>query len=76
MKYALIGCGRISPNHVVAALNNHLEIAALCDIVPDNMKDKMLKHKLPAEVAQMVRALAEAPMYLTGQVITMDGGWS
>ena len=52
MKYALIGCGRISPNHVVAALNNHLEIAALCDIVPDNMKDKMLKHKLPAEVAQ------------------------
>ncbi|MBD5448665.1 MAG: gfo/Idh/MocA family oxidoreductase, partial [Lachnospiraceae bacterium] len=39
MKYALIGCGRISPNHIVAALNNHLEIMALCDIVTDNMKD-------------------------------------
>lgn len=30
----------------------------------------------PKEAAQLVRALAEAPPYLTGQVITMDGGWS
>lgn len=52
MKYAVIGCGRISPNHIVAAQNNHLEIAALCDIVPDHMKDKMLKHKLPDSVKQ------------------------
>ena len=52
MKYALIGCGRISPNHIVAAQNNHLEIMALCDIVPDHMKDKVLKHKLPADVKQ------------------------
>ena len=27
MKYALIGCGRISTNHMKAAVNNHLEIA-------------------------------------------------
>ncbi len=33
LKYALIGCGRISPNHVLAAKNNELEIVALCDIV-------------------------------------------
>lgn len=32
MKYALIGCGRISPNHIAAARNNDLEIAALCDL--------------------------------------------
>ena len=25
MKYALIGCGRISPNHIEAAKNNKLE---------------------------------------------------
>lgn len=31
MKYALIGCGRISPNHITAALQNNLDIAALCD---------------------------------------------
>ncbi len=37
MKYALIGCGRVSPNHIQAAINNELEIAALCDIVAEAM---------------------------------------
>ena len=37
MKYALIGCGRISPNHLEAAVNNNLEIVGICDIVPENM---------------------------------------
>lgn len=32
LKYAIIGCGRISPNHIAAALKNNLEIVALCDI--------------------------------------------
>lgn len=32
MKYALIGCGRISPNHIQAARNNGLKIVALCDL--------------------------------------------
>lgn len=50
MKYALIGCGRISPNHIEAAKNNDLEIVAICDVVPDNMEDKILKHNLPDSV--------------------------
>ncbi len=32
MKYALIGCGRISANHIAAALNSGYEIVALCDL--------------------------------------------
>lgn len=40
MKYALIGCGRISPNHIEAAKNNKLEFAAMCDIVPEIMQEK------------------------------------
>lgn len=32
MSYALIGCGRISPNHVAAALSSELNIVALCDV--------------------------------------------
>ena len=36
MKYALIGCGMISPNHIKAALANDLEIVALCDLVEEN----------------------------------------
>lgn len=35
MRYALIGCGRVAPNHIKAAQNNNLEIVALCDIVPE-----------------------------------------
>lgn len=50
MKYALIGCGRISPNHIVAAQKNDLEIVALCDIVEKNILDKIKKFELPAEV--------------------------
>jgi len=42
MKYALIGCGRIAINHMKAAKNNKLEIAAVCDIVENNM-EKILK---------------------------------
>ena len=50
MKYALIGCGRISPNHIVAALKNNLEIVAICDVVPENMADKADKFDLPESV--------------------------
>ena len=50
MKYALIGCGRISPNHIVAAQKNDLDIVAICDLEEHNMKDKILKFKLPASV--------------------------
>ena len=50
MKYALIGCGRISPNHIVAAINNQLEIAAICDIDEKCMNDKIKKFTLPDSV--------------------------
>lgn len=50
MKYALIGCGRISPNHIVAAQNNDLEIVAICDIEEQNMHDKIVKFKLSDDV--------------------------
>ncbi len=32
MRYALIGCGRIAPNHISAALSCGLEFVALCDL--------------------------------------------
>ena len=38
MKYALIGCGRIAPNHIKAALaakGQELEISAICDLLPE-----------------------------------------
>lgn len=49
MKYALIGCGRISPNHIAAAVENGLEISAICDIVPENMNKLAGRFKLSAK---------------------------
>jgi Predicted dehydrogenases and related proteins len=46
MKYALIGCGRISTNHIKAAINNGFDIVAVCDIVPENMENVLKKHNL------------------------------
>lgn len=39
MKYALIGCGRISTNHVKAVVNNKLEFVAACDVVPEHIEN-------------------------------------
>lgn len=50
MRYALIGCGRISPNHLAAAQNNKLDIVAICDIDEKCMEDKALKFKLSSNV--------------------------
>ena len=44
MKYALIGCGRIATNHMKAAINNKLEIAAVCDVLPEKMEALLTKH--------------------------------
>ena len=51
MRYALIGCGRISTNHILAAKNNHLEIAAVCDILPEAMENVLAKHGLEQDIS-------------------------
>lgn len=52
MKYALIGCGRISSNHIMAAKNNQLEIVALCDLDPGKITASIEKFDLSPEVKQ------------------------
>lgn len=51
MKYALIGCGRIATNHIKAAINNQLEIAAVCDVQKDHMETLLEKHGLQADAS-------------------------
>ncbi len=46
MKYALIGCGRISNLHLRAAAENQLEISALCDVLPEAAEEKKASHGL------------------------------
>lgn len=40
IRYALIGCGRIAPNHIAAVLKNTdvFELAAVCDPIPERME--------------------------------------
>ncbi len=54
MKYALIGCGRVSHNHIIAAIRNGLEIAALCDLDAE---------KIDAECAKYREQLGEVAKY-------------
>jgi 3-oxoacyl-[acyl-carrier protein] reductase len=46
------------------------EIRDICEEIPAG------RTGTPEEVAEMIALLAGAPLYLTGQVITMDGGWT
>lgn len=46
MKYALIGCGRIAVNHISAAVNNKLNIIAVCDVIESKMEALLTKSKL------------------------------
>lgn len=50
MKYALIGCGRVSPNHINAAAKNGLELVALCDIDPSHMQAIAERFNIPDTV--------------------------
>ena len=55
LRYALIGCGRIAPNHIAACMNNMdaLEICAVCDPVAERMETVL--EPLPAELRARVR---------------------
>lgn len=51
MKYALIGCGRIAPNHIQAALACGMEVVALCDVSAESaLKRKEEFHLTNAKV--------------------------
>ena len=46
MKFAMVGCGRISTNHMKAAVENKLEIVAVCDVLETAMQNLLAKHGL------------------------------
>lgn len=54
LKYAIIGCGRISPNHIAAALENNLEIVALCDIEESKMDNIIENFNLSIDIKKYV----------------------
>lgn len=78
MKYALIGCGRIAVNHIKAALNNKLEIVAVCDVLPEAMEILLAKHGLEkdesiARYTDYKTMLAEHPEIQLASIATESG---
>ena len=78
MDYALIGCGRIAVNHIKAALNNKLQIVAVCDVAPENMETLLAKYDLQndagiARYTDYKKMLAEHPEIKLASIATDSG---
>lgn len=67
MKYALIGCGRISVNHIAAAIKNGLEIVALCDL--DSRKIDFLVEKF--KLSKNVRKYTDYNLMLSEESVQL-----
>lgn len=78
MNYALIGCGRISTNHIAAAVRNGFTIVAVCDVVPEKMEEVLGKHGLAddpsiARYADYRQMLADHPELELISIATESG---
>ena len=62
-----VACGLIDTD-----MNSRLTDEELAEVVSDIPADRIGK---PAEVASVIRSIAESTNYLTGQIIKVDGGW-
>ena len=67
-RFALIGCGRISKNHIAAAAANRdiMELAAVCDLKPERAEKKaedclQATGKKPAVYTDYHKMLKEIP---------------
>lgn len=54
LNYAIIGCGRISPNHIAAAQENGLNIVALCDVVESKMDATIQQFNLKSDISKYI----------------------
>ena len=63
-----IACGAIDTSMNSSHLSKE-ELKALSDEIPSDRLGR------PDEVAMAAYMLANAPEYLTGQIITLDGAW-
>lgn len=62
MKYALVGCGRVSPSHINAAAKNGFEILAVCDIDNEHIDD-MFSRAMPVDSESIRRYSDFRAMY-------------
>lgn len=63
-----IACGIIDTD-----MNKHLSQEELQAVIDEIPADRI---GTPEEIGQMVLSVIDAPDYMTGQIITVDGGWT
>ncbi len=63
-----IACGMVNTDMNSA----HLSAEEIAEIASDIPADRICE---PEEIGELVLRLIEAPAYMTGQIITIDGGW-
>lgn len=77
MKYALIGCGRIAINHLIAAKKNQLDIVAVCDIRLEKTQQLLEKAEIPVDSVEKYedyhRMLEEHPEIELISIATESG---
>lgn len=71
MNYALIGCGRIATNHLKAAINNKLNVVAVCDVLPEAMENLLAKHGLEKDTS--IKRYIDYKKMITENDITLIG---
>ena len=67
-----ISVNAIAPGFVDTDMNRMYskeDIASIIDEIPAN------RIATPSEIAETILLLSKAPTYMTGQIITVDGGW-
>lgn len=64
MKYALVGCGRVAPSHIKAAVENGFEILAVCDIDSTHIDD-MFARAVPCDSENIRRYSSFREMFDT-----------
>ncbi len=62
MRYALVGCGRVSPSHIKAAVENGFRILAVCDIDNSHIDD-MFARAVPCDSESIRRYSSFTEMY-------------
>lgn len=62
MKYALVGCGRVAPSHINAAVKNGFDILAVCDINNGHIDD-MFSRAMPVDSEKIKRYSDYCEMY-------------
>lgn len=68
-----ISVNAISPGLVNTPMNSHLSEEEMNDLIAQIPIGRAAN---PSEIAKCIMKISELPSYITGQIITADGGWT